>query len=29
VWQLSDLLRHGHYVSVQARSLVACLNAAR
>ncbi|HXR70962.1 NDP-hexose 2,3-dehydratase family protein [Actinocrinis sp.] len=28
-WQLGDLLLHGHYVSVQARSLVACLNAVR
>jgi len=25
--QLTDLLRHGHYVNVQARTLVACLNA--
>lgn len=24
--QLSDLLRHSHYVNVQARSLIACLH---
>lgn len=27
VGQLTDLLRYGHYVNVQARTLVACLNA--
>lgn len=27
--QLTDLLRHGHYVNVQARTLVACLSALR
>jgi oxidase EvaA len=27
--QLAELLRHGHYVNVQARTLVACLNSLR
>jgi oxidase EvaA len=26
LWQLDELLRHGHYVNVQARSLIACLH---
>lgn len=26
VWQLGDLLRHGHYIQVQARTLIACLS---
>ncbi|QUH01937.1 NDP-hexose 2,3-dehydratase family protein [Saccharopolyspora erythraea] len=25
LWQLTDLLKHSHYVNVQARSLIACL----
>ncbi len=25
--QLTSLVRHGHYVNVQARTLLACLNA--
>ncbi|GLW89882.1 NDP-hexose 2,3-dehydratase family protein [Actinokineospora globicatena] len=26
VWQLADLIRHSHYVNIQARGLVACLH---
>jgi oxidase EvaA len=26
LWQLNELLRHGHYLNVEARSLVACLH---
>jgi len=27
VWQLIELLRHSHYVNVQARTMIACLHA--
>jgi oxidase EvaA len=26
VWQLIDLLRHSHYINVQARTMIACLH---